>query len=62
MKWHNQWARYRAQDADGNWFEYQNEPEYDNGYGKWHTLGRLRYTGSSAVIVGHAANTLEVRP
>ena len=42
MKWHNQWARYRAQDVTGSWFEFERHPRWSERYGVWHNRCRSR--------------------
>lgn len=50
------WATYRAKDADGAWWWYEEKPVYEHNAGRWVV------DGGRSVPANPAAMTLEQRP
>jgi len=55
-----EWANYVAMDVDGNWFWFENEPEYSHRLGVWEDRkkDRIATAGQSAI---NAAESLRKR-
>lgn len=61
MEWVNDWARYRAQDLDGFWFEYEDLPELYLSGGMWDSDGRRCVYHAQNPANPDWENTLETR-
>jgi len=42
-----EWAKYKAQDADGEWYFYELEPHIDSGADQWYSEHRMIKTAKS---------------
>jgi len=57
-EWVSNWSMWRAQDADGKWWIYEEKPTHDSA--RWYVIGRRCYV-SCGELLGDWRDTLEKR-